>query len=161
MCRMCDGATLDEVLFHLDARIDRHGFTQVPVEGPQPWTYTIGLAAMGHPELVVAGIELRPATTIVDRLARRVVDGESFDVGEAVIEGGDSFELLPVHSWHLRRGLMNMWRTYYSALGGPRPPLAAIQVLAPPSWFCCEHETAQPRLDRPGPLRHGRPRGRT
>ena len=154
MCTICDGATLDEFLFGLHAKIERNGFTQVSVEGKRPWTYSIGLAALGHPELVVSGLHLGDAYLMIDRLARRVLAGESFEEAPRVTEAGDTFDLVPVHPWHLRHGLMNMWVNYYGSLGPEPPRLAALQILAPRSWTCCY--SSQRRLDRPGGHRRGR-----
>jgi hypothetical protein len=174
MCRMCDGATEDEVLAELDSYVVQYGFAQVPVENDgQPWTYTIGLAARGHPELVLAGTTLEPATQVVDRLARRVLEGERFDSDASVTEGGQRFTVRAVHAWHFDQGLMAIWNNYY--LGRPDPPpFAALQVVAPATWFCRCHANSQPRLDLPHPFpsppnrearrrmarRRGRPRPR-
>ncbi|MGH9277084.1 MAG: DUF4262 domain-containing protein, partial [Acidimicrobiales bacterium] len=121
---MCEGATLEEYLLHLHDQIDERGFTQIGVERRRSWNYTIGLAGVAHPELVMAGVNLTEAAVIVNHLARGVLRGESLEGVDRVDAHGDTFRLVPVHERHLENGrLMNMWRNYYGSLGPPPPPL--------------------------------------
>lgn len=61
MCMMCNGASLDDVRFHIHSLIKRVGWAVVPVQGDRPstsWAYTIGLTTrFDHPELAVVGCE--------------------------------------------------------------------------------------------------------
>ena len=46
MCIMCEGGTLDDVLFDIDARISRNGWAGQFVAGSRDrpsWAYTLGL----------------------------------------------------------------------------------------------------------------------
>lgn len=152
MCMMCDGADMDDVLFHRDGLVRRTGWALVPVDGGRgrDWVYTIGLAGRDHPELVIAGVDLRYAAQVLGDLAARVCDGERLDSTDHVTyDDGLTAELVDVHAAHVERGLVNMWFNHYEALG-PRPPgLTVRQIVLPDAEFCCDHAGTQPRLDRP------------
>ncbi|MBA2427455.1 MAG: DUF4262 domain-containing protein [Actinobacteria bacterium] len=61
MCMMCEGASLDDVRFHIHGLIEGSGWAVIPVEGNTPyrsWAYTVGLVqTFDHPELVVVGLD--------------------------------------------------------------------------------------------------------
>ena len=59
MCLMCEGWSEDEVNALLDERICSFGWTTMGVAdrpGQPTWMYTIGLAIVGHPELLIATV---------------------------------------------------------------------------------------------------------
>ena len=158
MCRICDGATADEVLSDIHFEVLLKGFTQVPVDGDDlPWTYTIGLAARGHPELVLAGVELDTATAVVARLAWRVLAGERLDNDRGcVVDDGHLLAFRAVHPWHFEQGLLAMWNNYYDTRPDP-PRLTALQIVPPATWFCDDHGNSTPRLDVARPTGLWRP----
>src|SRR3546814_18045840 len=82
MCAICDGATYDEMLAGLHGVVQRFGWAVQGVEASTPWTYTIGLTErFGHPELVLAGIDISLAMNILNALADRVAGGEQLRPG--------------------------------------------------------------------------------
>lgn len=52
-------------------------------EGP-PFTYTVGLTAMGHPELLVHGLRGRDSGPLLNDLGERIKVGESFHHGQVL-----------------------------------------------------------------------------
>lgn len=151
MCLMCEGWTADEVNADTDARIRRYGWTAVSVYEPgggPTWTYTIGLADRGHPELLVADAKVERAMAVITDLATRVVGGESLaDAPSVTYLDEDEAALRDVHAVHIERGLVGSWEGYYHWRGGPVPPLRVRQVVLPDSEFCPCHQGTQPRLD--------------
>lgn len=151
---ICDGLTYEEANERVAGHVRDRGFSQLhvkPDDQRMGYAYTIGLVVRGHPELVVLNLKQQAAARVLDALGRRVLAGESLATGEPIIEGPDVLEVVPVHEWYLRRGLLASWQRWCDGLDAPRPALAALQVLPPSSWFCCEHQGSQRRLDRPGP----------
>src|SRR3546814_5333971 len=62
--------------------LQRFGWAVQGVEASTPWTYTIGLTErFGHPELVLAGIDISLAMNILNALADRVAGGEQLRPG--------------------------------------------------------------------------------
>ncbi|MGH9118325.1 MAG: DUF4262 domain-containing protein [Acidimicrobiales bacterium] len=157
MCRICDGATADEVLCDIHFEVVVNGFTQVPVAGDDhSWTYTIGLAARGHAELVMAGVRLDHPIEVVDRLATRVLAGERFDGDEGcVIDDDDVLVVRAVHPSHFEQGLLAMWDAYYDTRPDP-PRLTALQIV-PAAWLGEGHADSPPPLHLSPPHRRGRP----
>jgi hypothetical protein len=155
MCTICDGATVDEVSARHHDDIETRGFSGVIVESPNSgrggWAYTIGLAARGHPELVVANAKPKTADSVLGQLARWVCAGDVFSAGDCVpVSDDDLLTFVRVHPRQLRGDLLASWHHYYDWLGVDPPPLDALQVLLPPSLFCAHHRRSQPRLDLPG-----------
>lgn len=88
----------DGFIDHIRAQVRSHGVFLVHVhedeEGPG-WTYTVGLHALGHPEIVLFGPDQESAKVMLNDLAFRVVDGvERFDE-PVVVEGflGSPYEV--------------------------------------------------------------------
>ena len=154
MCTLCENAaTTEEEVAELHGRILKWGFTMVSVGSPQRrgWAYTIGLLDQkGHPELVVAGWPLPGAVRVLGEMAESVVAGRRYDVGgpEFSMRGTD-LGVVCVHEEHLKRGLMNMWHTYYDGVGRFDLELRAMQIVLPDADHCFEHQRLQPRLDDP------------
>ncbi|MGH9187288.1 MAG: DUF4262 domain-containing protein [Acidimicrobiales bacterium] len=162
MCMMCEGASPDEVLFHVHGVIEREGWAITPIDaGPDgaSWAYTIGLSAgFGHPELVIVGLDLDEAGILLQTLAERIRDGEQFGPESWGIDvRGLDVGFVAVHPEQFRHGLFNVWLNYYDGLGPPYPELSALQVVLPTELCCGEHGAWQPCLDRPEPLPSRRP----
>ena len=104
--------------------------------------YTIGLTEnFDHPELVVAGVDLRHAAHVVEDMAAMVEAGTRFEVGQTDLSVGRTRVAIgAVHSVHVASGLVNMWRVLYARSPNP-PAMQLVQVVIEPS----QH---QPRLDR-------------
>ncbi|GAB3078914.1 DUF4262 domain-containing protein [Nocardioides zeae] len=88
----------DDFIDHVRAQVRSHGVFLIHVhedeDGPG-WTYTVGLHALGHPEIVLFGPDQESAKLMLNDLAFRVVDGvERFDE-PVVIEGyiGSPYEV--------------------------------------------------------------------
>lgn len=149
---MCEGSNYDELTEKLLEDVESTGFTRMLVEqgdGEPELAYTIGLALEDHPELVMVDIRHERSAPVLDRLARRVLAGEHLEPGIPILDEGEVLEVVEVNPWHLRRGLLAAWGLW-GAWISPPPVLEALQVLAPPGWFCDHHGANHTRLDRPG-----------
>ena len=150
---MCEGATRAEVRLRLHRTIQRCGWAIQCVEakpGETPWAYTIGLtAAVGHPELVVMGLEPLRAAAIIDVFAERVLAGERWQPGPKGVDvAGLHVHLVEVHPVHLQAGLLALWVDYYAAFGPPPPSFEALQIV-PTLLLGPDAAEVQLRLDRP------------
>jgi hypothetical protein len=80
--------------------VDRVGWYAVSVLGDHehaPYTYTVGLGRVGHPELVIAGLAPAAAYAEIAELAELVLDGESLeDVDELDKPCGCAYRFVPV-----------------------------------------------------------------
>lgn len=82
---------MDEALRkHLEklvGAIERHGVaiqSYSQGKGKPPHSYTVGLTAKDHPELLVSGLSHELATSILNALSCRVLAGEAFAAGDEV-----------------------------------------------------------------------------
>jgi hypothetical protein len=157
----CDGASLDEVLFHLHGVIERNGWAVIPVE-PAPgrlgWAYTIGLTERcGHPELVVVGLASDAAGRLLNAVAGLIAIGGHLrpDQRDAMVIP-PAGEVVRVHHEQLVAGLMAMWPHYYGSLGRQGLPLEALQLCVPLLGDRPGNGVAPPRLDQPAPRLAGR-----
>jgi hypothetical protein len=92
MCWRCDtGGTWQDHLEYLRGLVVEHGWAVVGVEGDgvhPPFAYTVGLTPRDRPELVVTGIDPRPATLLLNDAAQYVLDtaipapGETMRIGD-------------------------------------------------------------------------------
>jgi len=149
VCLRCEGWSEDEVNALLDERVRAAGWTTMTVgDGPgRPiWTYTVGLAAHGHPELLIAQVSFDRAVAVLDDIAERVIDGERFDATDEVTYlDGWTATLRDMHPVHVERGLVGGGQSYFAWRGVPMP-LQVRQVVLPGSEFCRCHAGSQPRL---------------
>lgn len=150
MCLSCEGWSDDEVHALLDSRIRASGWTTVTVgerHGGPTWTYTVGLAGVDHPDLLIATVTPERATTILGDIADRVVDGERVDTTDQVTYLDQSAgHVRDVHPVHVERGLVGTGQRYYDRVGLPAARLRVRQVVLPDSEFCDCHAVSQPRL---------------
>lgn len=87
MCVFCDDPTLTypEYLARMAGLADEHGWAVQGVERDRhrpPWAYTVGLTPHSRPELVVTGLPLRPAVTLLNGMAAQLLRGEAPASGE-------------------------------------------------------------------------------
>lgn len=131
---MCDGMSLEEVLHDLHHVVERFGWAVLGVEAPRPWVYTIGLAdRYGHPELVLAGVDISLAMNVLNALGTMVAIGEELRPGGTdVVVGEMELTFGAVHPVHLAAGLVGRWDAYYDWRPGPAPALEVVQVLPLP-----------------------------
>jgi hypothetical protein len=149
MCDMCDGASAEDVVETLHRRVLLNGFTLMSVEGPVPWVYTIGLARLDHPELVIAGTDAPSAAELLTILGRRVVHGDRLQADTIVEVDGMTFGVAAVHPSRIASGLCARWFEHERAHPGSSA-LRVLQVQIPDELFCACHAGSQPRLDRAG-----------
>lgn len=146
---MCNGASAEDMIESLHHRVVHDGFTLLGVDGPVSWVYTIGLARLGHPELVVAGAKMPIATGLIEILGERVMDGVRLQSDTIVEVAGETYALGAVHPSRIAAGLCAMWFQHESAYPGSTE-LQVLQVHIPDEHFCACHAGTQPRLDLPG-----------
>ena len=145
---MCNGMTIAQDLARKAHNIEEFGFWITTVEADPPWAYTAGLAAVRHPELVVAGIDGEVGATVLSRLADRVLGGERFVPGGICRDKDVLFGFRRVHPAQLKHGLCACWDRYTEFFEPDWAPLSALQVVLPSAWFCSDCRRHQPRLDR-------------
>ena len=63
--------------------------------GEPPFAYTIGLFGLGHPELVVVGVDCGPAHAILQAVAELVRGGRDLVPGELLTFGDRGRQLVP------------------------------------------------------------------
>jgi hypothetical protein len=128
---MCNGATFDEVLFHIHGLIERFGWTVVPVGDrlSSTWAYTIGLVEMDHPELTVKGMPPEMAGRLLNRLGDLILDGRKFRDGQEITVGTRRYRLASVPDRQLENGRFAIWVNYYGALGPPHPEPRFLEVV--------------------------------
>jgi hypothetical protein len=158
MCRICEGFSLDDVLALDAARIAEYGFVLIGVAGrdgdPEdlsPWAYTVGLLdAADHPEMIIAGVSNETSQSVLSMLARSVLDGEYYDVGDTIDLGRGVARVGAVDAVQYELDTFNMWHNL-RAYGTLRTAeLEAVQIILPPTFFCSAHGDSQPLLDEPG-----------
>jgi len=127
MCSICDGQTYDALHRHTAQLIDEGGWRLLAVGGWKPWTYTIGLAERGHPELVAVG---PPQATgrLLDEAAALAMDGRPLSEGSALTVLDQSVQVGAVHPRHIERGLVAGWFDYY-VWAGRRPALKVLELV--------------------------------
>ena len=85
---MCDGASRDEVMFDVHAKVLRHGWALQAVGGEDQradWVYTVGLSSrLAHPELVIVGGLLDDSAPTLNELGELVRGGRRFEAGDLV-----------------------------------------------------------------------------
>lgn len=142
MCMRCDGYSWDEIDRHTDLMIRVHGYVMVQVEGPSPWTYTIGaFESWDQPELLVVDLEPELQKVLVHAVADDYV--RRGEIGDDTLDLLD-LKLIAVHESHFDDGLVGRWEDRYSmrAQAGD-----FVQIVPGASWFCGHHEGAMRRLD--------------
>lgn len=99
MCALCDGRSMAEYVRSVEDLVDRHGWALQYVDSSTPdsyeefggsitpaFCYTVGLTALGHPEIVITGRAASESASVLNALARRVA------VGDDSLRAG-------IHSW--------------------------------------------------------------
>lgn len=81
-CAICSGK-MDENQFILKIIRDirDYGCSTIGVGGNPPWTYSVGMTIMNHPDIVVAGIHPDAGNEIINGICDRVKEGERFSAG--------------------------------------------------------------------------------
>jgi hypothetical protein len=95
-------AGIDDFMRRQQQLIDTVGWAVmniVPTEDDpaSPFSYTVGLTAYGHPELLVAGLDPAVGQTLLNYLARRVYDrAERFTHGQRIGDLLDGYDAVIV-----------------------------------------------------------------
>lgn len=115
-----------------------------------PWLYTVGLLdTVGHPELIVAGVQPEAGAAVIHDLAERVMAGERFFIGEAAKASGEAVLFGAVDVAHYANDTFNQWHEMQRADVIASPDLEAVQVMLASSSFGSERGHRQPRLSSP------------
>ncbi|WP_072801733.1 DUF4262 domain-containing protein [Rhodococcoides yunnanense] len=166
MCALCDGQSIEDYVRDLEDTIDRHGWALQYVASAPPssyeefdgcgvdpaFCYTVGLTAVGHPEIVITGRGPAESSTVLNALGRRIsVAGEVFEAGSrAWVAGFDLYFVDVMHSgeWLLMaenvyppgavRAVQAVWRDATGNLPWEGDVVSTIvqPVLGPPpGWY--------------------------
>ncbi|ORI20632.1 hypothetical protein BJI47_11065 [Rhodococcus sp. 1168] len=111
MCAMCDGQSMEGYVRKVHGLVDRHGWALQYVNSEvnsnfdpdnagviEPaFCYTVGLTALGHPELIVTGRSPGESAAALNTLARRVIlGGRAFEPGMESAAAGFDFHFVDV-----------------------------------------------------------------
>lgn len=102
MCWACDNpdATYDDYLDHMRGIVHRSGWAVQGVERDglrPPLAYTVGLTAVGRPELIVTGMGVTRAMRFLDEAAAHLLHAAMPAPGEQVaLTGGPLIEIVEV-----------------------------------------------------------------
>lgn len=112
MCEICDGKSPAQVRRELRRTIERYGWALQYVEsaidehGVHPaYCYSVGLTAMGKPELVISGRVADQSADALNDLGARMEDGSPLTPGDLHVAGGLDVCLVEVREcehWLLR-----------------------------------------------------------
>lgn len=84
-------ARINAYMEKVASMVEEHGWI-VQAIGTSPMLfYTVGLAQKGLPELVITGISVEAAQSIINTFARKLVEGK-FTLDDAAMERGDKFD---------------------------------------------------------------------
>jgi hypothetical protein len=151
MCRICEGASPDDVVADAGVRIAVNGYTVFGVggDGHAPWLYTAGLLdACDHPELIVAGVDADLGARLLGTLADPVLGGDRFEVGDHCGARGRMVRIGAVDPVQYDAHAFAMWHRLREAAVLRAPRLSAVQVVVE-DGFCAEHAAMQPLLSDP------------
>ena len=99
MCRMCDDPGFDNIAW-LCETIAKSGWAVTGVEPDRshpPFAYTVGLTVHEKPELLVTGMHLDRAQTLLNRVAVHVLHADPPEPGERIpLPGGPLLEVVEV-----------------------------------------------------------------
>jgi hypothetical protein len=129
---MCNGGTLDELLFDIHGLIARFGCAVIPVgdRSPSTWAYTIGLVEVNHAELTVNRMPPEAAGRLLNHLGVLIRSGRKFVDGEEITVGTGRYRFASVPDRQLLNGRFAIWVNYYGALGPPHPEPRFLEVVS-------------------------------
>jgi hypothetical protein len=87
LCDRCDNPalTVDDVLATIARKVETYGWAITCVGAQRrraPWAYTVGLTALGHPELLVTGLTPQRAARLLNGMATHVLHAEAPPAGD-------------------------------------------------------------------------------
>lgn len=147
--------SLAEALLDMDRQVEAHRFGMGHAEDDGPgrpaYAITIGLVqAVGHPELIVMGVDAGVGFGLLTELGDRVIGGERLEPWSIVDIEDIPFGVAPVHPHHLI-ALMEFWRVYWESRGD-LSPCRALHVILPVPFDAPDEARIRYRLDVPGDL---------
>lgn len=102
MCDMCNGASWDDVIRTTKSTIAKYGWQLQLVEGTvtdPPLCYTVGLTALGLPELLLTGRRTQETATILNMLAGMAVqDGLALEPAAEIVLLQRRVHLAPIEA---------------------------------------------------------------
>ncbi len=155
MCRVCEGFSIEDVTVLGATRIAEHGYGIQGVIGPGgdedgagSWTYTVGLLdAVGHPELIVAGLLPMDGSSLLSLLAGSVLEGERYRIGDTIDLGEFVADVGAVHDIQYGLDTFSTWYRMKDAGVFGADELEAVQIKLPMEYFGAK--STQPVLSRP------------
>ncbi len=169
MCKICDGYTPEEVTAMDAETIAEHGYLLQAVGDSdvdfQSWIYTVGLLDLaGHPELIVAGAPVGRLAPVISSIARAVVDGEVFAVGDTVSMPIGIGRVGSVHERHYELDTFAHWHALQDYGAVKADDIEAVQIVLPEAICTARGRSWQPIFANPhalvrvaaGPNRRGR-----
>jgi hypothetical protein len=151
MCRLCDGASRDDLIAEDRLAIAVNGYTLCGVgdDDHYPWVYTCGLVdSAGHPELVIAGVSTDTSAKVLNALATGIVEGGRVEIGEHLDVAGELVRVGAVNEIQYELDTFAWWFELRDAAVLSAPGCAAAQVILE-NTFCSEHDM-QPLLSNRG-----------
>jgi hypothetical protein len=144
---MCNGGTLDELLFDIHGLIARFGCAVIPVGDrlPSTWAYTIGLVEVNHAELTVNRMPPEAAGRLLNHLGVLIRSGRKFVDGEEITVGTGRYRFASVPDRQLLNGRFAIWVNYYGALGPPHPEPRFLEVVSQDQARRASHDFARSR----------------
>lgn len=103
---------------------DRPGCDSAPGEGP-PFAYTTGLFGLGHPELLVLGVDSHTAAALLNALGERIRGGEQLVPGMSITVDGWPHRMVPEVVPNAGNVLLEANRFYRRP---PSHPVPALQL---------------------------------
>jgi hypothetical protein len=147
-------AQVQNYLLQVNGLIDQHGWAVQHAHGDvtfPPFSYTVGLAKWGHPEIVVVGLPPAVAQSQLNTLAERVRAGNRLVAGQRIDDLLRSYACVLVTVADSR--LLPIANAIYR---GDGPPISAVQLVWPDPagrfpWQrgCTTRPAAQPLLGIP------------
>lgn len=127
-----EGSSMTAMLVRYKNLMDQYGWAIVGVLGNRkdpPFAYTVGLLKLGHPELIIYGLEATEgAGEILNTVGARVRDGERVLPGHVIDNAlGNGYKLMPVQVPD-SSDTLTVANSFFRGDGDPVP---AIQLVWP------------------------------
>jgi hypothetical protein len=160
MCRICDGATRDQLNEEAATEIAVNGYMLQGVGDSEhsPWVYSVGLLDSSfHPELIVPGVSPEVSAPILRKLADAIFAGQGFKPGASAVIDGTRLRFGEVHDVQYDLDTFAMWHELWHVDVIDAIELSALQVIFDHTDLCAACRARQIDLSDPdarvgGPL---------